>query len=155
MKEIRIASSFIASITSITGGFTARTTSASPTNLERSSIKATSVNEPSANLLSSPAPDCMCSFAPSLISLAVTEGTNATRRSYGCVSFRTATLTNIPESPMASKAAFERLPIWDSCFPSLCLCPDVRDHDHVGLHLDSQQTEAQWQSKQGRWSSSY
>src|SRR5271157_275825 len=41
MKEIRIASSFIASITSIAGGFTARTTSASPTNLERSSIKAT------------------------------------------------------------------------------------------------------------------
>src|SRR5208337_4278401 len=150
MKEIRIASSFIASITSIAGGFTARTTSASPTNLERSSIKATSVNEPSANLLSSPAPDCMCSFAPSLISLAVTEGTNATRRSCGCVSFRTATLTNIPEPPMASKA-FERLPIWDSCFPSLSLMPlsDVRDHDHVGLHLDSQQTEAQWQSMQG------
>ena len=84
---------FMASITSSAGGWTARTTSASATNALRSAMKATSLKAESASLIASPAPVCMCSFAPSLMSLGTTDGARATRRSCGWVSFRTATLT--------------------------------------------------------------
>src|SRR5580704_13207915 len=93
MKEIRIAPSFIALTTSSEGACTPRTTSASLTRACRSDVNATSLNAASTRPTASPAPDCMCSLSPSLVILLTTDGTNATRRSCGCVSFRTATLT--------------------------------------------------------------
>jgi hypothetical protein len=50
------------------------------------------VNAASVSLMASTSPDCICSLAPSLTSLAATEGTSATCRSWGWVSFSTAIL---------------------------------------------------------------
>src|SRR5271168_3494958 len=90
-----IAPSFIAVTTSNAGGCTASTTSASPTRALQSAVKTTSLKAASGSLMASPAPACMCKIAPRWINLGTTEGTSATRRSCGCVSFRTATLTYI------------------------------------------------------------
>src|SRR5580704_12025556 len=71
-------------------------------------MNVTSLNAVSINLTASPAPVCMCNFAPSLISLGTTDGTSATRRSCGCVSFKTATFTYINLSGVTKTVGLRR-----------------------------------------------
>src|SRR5580698_3285070 len=124
MKQISTAPSFMASMTSSSGGWTARTRSASATSFPRSAMNTTSLNAASASLIASPAPVCMCSFAPSLMSLGTTEGTKATRSSCGWLSFSTATLTYIGRS-----GSFDCRDLWDGPLgDEACLVVQRRCH---------------------------
>src|ERR1700722_348188 len=119
MKEIRIAPAFIALITSSEGACTPRTTSASLTRAWRSDMNATSLNAASIRLTASPAPDCMCSLAPSFVILPTTEAPTPPRRWCGCVSFKTATLTYMGSS------------LADPCRAAVILRGDVKSGDEA------------------------
>ena len=83
------------------------------------------------SLIASAAPDCICSFAPSLINLAVTDGTSATRRSCGWVPFNTATLTYIGRSSCRrrySTAHRSRLPARQRSVSDGAFCSNRMPH---------------------------